>query len=300
MVAREKVEMETEAGIPSQSGWTESYGICYHVSILCTVHDAITANNRHSVTTLNGFLYYLIVLNLPIRFQLVSGDGPKAAGLRLLPMVVSSAGGTFFAGGLSKKWNVTAYTAIAGSALQIIGHGLMTTLSTRDGHGDMAKIYGLQILLGLGFGMSLASTTLLTVIRFLDQPQHTAVMQGCITQARSLGGSIGLSISTIIFNSKVHDSALLANLIPPPVLQQLYKSPLVIETMNPVQQEAIILVYAEAFKQQMWVATYIAIAAFAVSFGCWERKPPPPPGKKEEERRGSDESVPMNTFRNQA
>jgi hypothetical protein len=225
---------------------------------------------------LNGFLWYLIVLNLPDRFQLVGGDSPTKAGLRLLPMVVSAALGTFIAGGLSRKINLTAYTTIVASAIQLIGYGLMTTLSTDPMFAQRSKVYGFEMLLGLGFGMSIASTTILTILRFLDQPQHTAVMQGCITQMRSLGGSIGLSVSTIIFNANLQNSALLRSLLSPEMLQGLYKSPLVISMMDDLQKWTVIHVYAEAFKEQMWVATYIAAAAFIVSFGCWERNPSPP------------------------
>lgn len=203
-------------------------------------------------------------------------------------MVVSAAAGTFFAGGLSRRWNLTAYTAIAGSALQAIGYGSMTTLSSSSTQ-NMNHTYGFEVLLGLGFGMSIASTTILTVYRFLSQPQHTAVMQGCITQVRSLGGSIGLSVSTIIFNAKIQDSEILASLLPPPMLEQLYKSPLVIKMMSPVQRAAVTSVYADAFREQMFVATYVAIAAFVVSLACWERNPPPPGGKLQ--RRASVASV---------
>ncbi|KAK5173007.1 uncharacterized protein LTR77_003129 [Saxophila tyrrhenica] len=232
-----------------------------------------------SVTVLNGFLWYLIVLTLPDRFQLIAGDNPTIAGVRLLPMVVSAAVGTFLAGGLSRRCNLTAYTTIVASAIQLLGYGLMTTLGASDSKNIMAKTYVFEVLLGLGFGMSIASTTILTVLRFLAQPEHTAVMQGCISQMRSLGGSIGLSISTIIFNHYLRTSSDLGLLLDQSELEALHRSPLVLETMDPYQQDAVVDVYAQAFRAQMRVATCVAAAAFVLSFGCLERDPPPPGGQ---------------------
>lgn len=204
-------------------------------------------------------------------------------------MVFSAALGTFVAGGLSKKRNLTAYTTILASAIQLLGYGLMTTLTPNEYEGDAARntrnTYGFEVLLGFGFGMSIASTTLLTIFRFLAEPQHTAVMQGCITQMRSLGGSIGLSISTIIFNHYVHNSSELSDMLSPSELHELYKSPLVIETFDAGQQDEVTWVYSKAFQQQMRVAMYVAAAALVVSFGFLERKPPPPPGERDRDRR---------------
>lgn len=77
------------------------------------------------MTILNGFVWYLIVVSLPDHFQLVGHDNPVEAGIRLLPMAASAA--TFLAGALSRKYNLTAYTTIFASALQLAGYGLMTT-----------------------------------------------------------------------------------------------------------------------------------------------------------------------------
>lgn len=37
----------------------------------------------------------MATINLPIRFQIVNGDTPTMAGVRLLPMLVAAAFGTF-------------------------------------------------------------------------------------------------------------------------------------------------------------------------------------------------------------
>jgi hypothetical protein len=122
---------------------------------------------------LTGFIWYQAVVALPSRSQIVSGDSPVRAGIRLLPMMATAALGTFVAGGASSKRNITAYTTIAGSAFQLLGYGLMTTLG-RDIEVS-SRIYGFGVLLGLGFGMSVTSTTIMVFLQYLTQPEHTGM-----------------------------------------------------------------------------------------------------------------------------
>jgi hypothetical protein len=106
---------------------------------------------------LTGFVYYVAVVNLPERFQIVSGISPIMAGVRLVPMLVSSGIGAVIGGFANARRNYTSYTLVAASAFQVLGYGLMTTV----GQSTIvpAKLYGFQIFLGLGFGMSMAAAT---------------------------------------------------------------------------------------------------------------------------------------------
>jgi hypothetical protein len=85
-------------------------------------------------------------------------------------MTASAAVGTFIAAAMSSRWNLTAYGTIIASALQVVGYGLTTTLD--DEREISASIYGYQVILGVGFGMSIASTTILILLRFFNKPQY--------------------------------------------------------------------------------------------------------------------------------
>jgi hypothetical protein len=45
------------------------------------------------MTFLAGFPFFIVIINLPLRFQLVNGDTPLMAGVRLIPMLGISAFG---------------------------------------------------------------------------------------------------------------------------------------------------------------------------------------------------------------
>lgn len=111
-------------------------------------HLAYSANRA---TVLTGYNYFVAVVNLPERFQIVSGDHPVTAGLRLLPMMVSSAAGSTISGILSGKFGLQAPVLVASAAFQMLGYGLMTTLGNAS---DIPRSnYGYQVFLGLGFGL---------------------------------------------------------------------------------------------------------------------------------------------------
>lgn len=40
-----------------------------------------------------GFPFFVVIINLPLRFQIVNGDSPIMAGVHLLPMLGTSAVG---------------------------------------------------------------------------------------------------------------------------------------------------------------------------------------------------------------
>ena len=101
-----------------------------------------------------------------------------------------------------------------------------------------------------------------------------AVTQGALTQMRSLGGSIGLAVAVIVFNKRIRASETLNTTLSTDDMNALFKSPLVIDTFTRNQQALVAQVYAEAFTQEMKVATYIAAACFAISLLTIQRHPP--------------------------
>lgn len=100
-----------------------------------------------------------------------------------------------------------------------------------------------------------------------------AATQGALTQMRSLGGSIGLAIAVIIFNSRIRSSVPLQQALLPEQTAALLKSPLAIESFSPTQQALIAGTYAEAFAQQMRVATYVSGVGFLLSLCTFEQNP---------------------------
>lgn len=121
------------------------------------------------MTLLTGFVFYIAVVHIPERFQIVSGDNAVIAGVKFLPMMAGSAVGSFVAGAVNQRRNLTSPIIVIATALQVLGYGLMSSLG--DDIGTPKAIYGYQVLVGLGFGLSIASATIMVQINLTSRPQ---------------------------------------------------------------------------------------------------------------------------------
>ena len=92
---------------------------------------------------------------LPQRYQVVNGLDPLPAGIRMLPLLCFSALGSGLGAITLPKHNVSFYLLLLGSTLQLLGMGLITSLSTSIE--IEARQYGFQMILGMGFGLGLSS-----------------------------------------------------------------------------------------------------------------------------------------------
>jgi len=112
-------------------------------------------------TMLTGFPYLLSIYVFPVRFQVVYGRSARDAGLMLLPMLAASAVGTMAAGAINggKKKVRFMESLMAACALMLLGCALETTAGS-EGVVE-AKVLGFLAFIGLGFGLSAASGTML-------------------------------------------------------------------------------------------------------------------------------------------
>ena len=112
-------------------------------------------------TLLLGFPYMLLIYSVPLRIQWVGGKSSLIAGVMMLPMVGTVAVGSMVAGKVNSVKNYVFETLFVGSCLMLLGCGLLTTL---DHTLDAAKMLGFLTFTGLGFGLTIAASTMLSSI----------------------------------------------------------------------------------------------------------------------------------------
>ncbi|KJZ79407.1 hypothetical protein HIM_00876 [Hirsutella minnesotensis 3608] len=144
-----------------------------------------------------GYPYLLLIYSFPLRAQVVSGKSALLAGIMLLPMLGSSAFGSAISGKINSKKNLLRETLLLGASLMTLGCGLLTTVSHAK---DDAKALGFLTFAGLGFGLSTAAATMLVTVEASSLEQASA--QGILAQLRVLGGSLGVSTSTILVHTE--------------------------------------------------------------------------------------------------
>ena len=207
-------------------------------------------------------------MNIPQRFQVVNDLSAFEAGWRLLALMLCSPLGSVVSSYLVSKVKFPAiYLFLAAAILQTIGLALMGTLSTTDPTVPSSQ-YGYQVILGLGIGLTLSS--LIIAAPTVIEPEDTAAFIGALSQARVLGGSIGLAICTNILNNRVKAKS---HFLSAQQLQELLQSAQTIKTLPLPAQKAVRETFAEGYNEEFQVLIAFAGAAILATLMMWEKKP---------------------------
>lgn len=120
-----------------------------------------------------GSTFFVVVINLPQRSQIVNGFSPFEAGYHLLALTISTPLGSTIAVFLTQKAKVPPLYILIGSAvIQIIGLAIMSTLSTHTNTFQPA-VYGYEVIIGVGFGLNMGTVVLLAPLVFSKQDMGT-------------------------------------------------------------------------------------------------------------------------------
>jgi hypothetical protein len=193
----------------------------------------------------------------------------------------------------SGEGNRSFYSLTGSSAFMVLGSGLLSVV----GYGATIPhdLYGYEVLLGFGLGGALVSSILMIKLNASEEdagrfspstslksdlgqtraPHANNVIasaQGLQSQARILGGNIGLALATIILNS--HLTSDLAGMLTPQQINDVRRSLNAIETFTPREIAAVAESFARAFKTQLQACAGVSAACFVVCFLAWQRHPP--------------------------
>ncbi len=231
----------------------------------CTVN-----TNNYRDKFLVGYVYLSLVITVPQRFQIVNGESVFKTGLHLLPMLGGTAFGCLVTGPLNAKKNCTSIVVVVSCVLMLISVSLLATVDSISYRS--APLYGFLAVFGVGFGLFMSAGTMLSTAQ--AQLNDHAAAQGAISQLRILGGIIGLTTFTIVFNDRVASSDVLATLTTDQ-MDVLRRSPIAIVEVWPELQQVIAGTYNAAFHEMACILAGIAGLALLVSVGTLERHPPP-------------------------
>ncbi|KAM0430762.1 hypothetical protein ACHAQK_010542 [Fusarium lateritium] len=241
-----------------QYRWHERFAPAFPINIFRNrIYSTAVVN-----TLLTGFPYLLLIYAIPLRFQVVSGKSALIAGVMLLPMLGTSAIGSVIAGKINATKNFTFESLLFGSCFMTLGCGLLSSLSHES---EDAKLLGYMSFCGLGFGLTVASSTMLSMVEVPIRDYAPA--QGILSQVRLLGGSLGIAASSALLNEK--SSSYLAGVLTP------YEQATVGGSgthLSNAQWSAVRYTYADAFKVEMKIATAVAACSVISAFGAFRKQ----------------------------
>ncbi|KAL2820815.1 MFS general substrate transporter [Aspergillus cavernicola] len=218
-------------------------------------------------TILTGFVMLLVIVNIPLRAQIVNLKDAVGSGTLLLPLMGSTAVGSALGGAASAKRNNSFWTLNLASIFMVIGSTLLSTLT--DAVDPEPKQWVFEAVLGFGLGLSLSTMTFITTmqVKFEDH----AVAQGIVAQLRIFGGSIGIAAAFIVFNNKVQET--LTGVLTVEQLEQFYRTPAAIYRLPAAQQLVVREVYVGTFNTDMRICAGIAAACLIATLCTYQRRP---------------------------
>ncbi|KAK6583081.1 hypothetical protein PZA11_004157 [Diplocarpon coronariae] len=147
--------------------------------------------------------FFLLLYNLPIYFQVVSGVTASDSGVRNLPLILGCTITTIISGGMISAYGVAVPWMIVGSMLSTIGAGLLYTLNT---HSSSSAWIGFQALSGLGIGLALQVPIIMG--QAVAKPEDLSSVTAMILFAQTIGGAFFVSAGQVALSNVLQSSIL--------------------------------------------------------------------------------------------
>lgn len=213
-----------------------------------------------------GAGYYSLVYYLAVYYQSVKGFSALDAGVRMLPLSISTSICASGTGALITALGYYTPFMIVCMALFAAGAGSLTTLTVMT---DYWRGFGFQILTGLGVGIGFEAGII--VAQKAVPPRSISVAISVVSFAMTLGGTIFLSVSQAVFNhGMLHGIATLAPQVDGQALLKSGATDLHTLLASMDQQQFIVPVlqaYAQGTRSVFWVVMACAITAFSAACG---------------------------------
>ncbi|KAI4170613.1 MAG: hypothetical protein LQ343_004845 [Gyalolechia ehrenbergii] len=212
---------------------------------------------------------YVCMYYIPLYFQFIKGVDALDSGVRMLPFIIVGTLTILINGGVLSKTGFYMPWYVAGSTIVLIGGVLLSRVGLGT---SAAKVYGYEILLGVGIGAYLQAGY--AVIQGVLEPVHMAYGVTFILLGQLGGIALGLSISGAVFVNRALSrlQAVLPN-VPHEQLESAVSgtSGGFFASLDPVQREQGLAVIMASL-QEAFILVYVAGAVSLVASVFLSRK----------------------------
>ncbi|KAL6696732.1 MFS general substrate transporter [Trichoderma pleuroticola] len=147
-----------------------------------------------------GAGFFPLVYYLSLYFQAIQGVSAVTAGIKILPLLLSTVLISVLSGGLISVIGYYNYIIIPCMILYTVGTGLLTTL---DVHSPLKVWFGYQVVAGLGIGAGF-QTAVLVVQTVLTQ-EWVPIGTACVQFFQVLGGAVFVAVAQTLFQNGLID-----------------------------------------------------------------------------------------------
>ncbi|KAK6207090.1 hypothetical protein LQW54_007519 [Pestalotiopsis sp. IQ-011] len=218
-----------------------------------------------------GACFFAMIYYLSLYFQAVQGDSAVQAGIKILPMLISTVISSMVSGALITFSGYYNPIVLVETAMLTAGAGLISTFWLDT---PFAKWFGYQVLLGLGTGVCFQAGVIVVqnVVPQPLVPQGTA----CVQFFQSLGGALFIAVAQTVFqNGLIEGIERDAPQLDPRVFINSGASQIrqILAAMGQADAaDAVLGAYTTGLRNTYYISTAMAAAAFVAALGLrWKR-----------------------------
>ncbi|KAI3395209.1 hypothetical protein diail_1635 [Diaporthe ilicicola] len=143
-----------------------------------------------------GAAFFPLIYYLSLYFQAIQGDTAVEAGIKILPLLISTVLTSVLSGGLISAVGRYNPFALPSMLLFTVGAGMITTFTLDS---PLRVWFGYQVLAGLGVGVGFQLGIL--VVQAVLPQGDIAVATACVQFFQSFGGAIFISVAQTVFQN---------------------------------------------------------------------------------------------------
>ncbi|KAK0640981.1 major facilitator superfamily domain-containing protein [Cercophora newfieldiana] len=143
-----------------------------------------------------GSAFFPLVYYLSLYFQAIQGDSAVQAGIKLLPLLISTVISSVATGGLITVVGYYNPFILPSMVLFTVGCGMITTLSLTS---PLREWFGYQVITGLGIGVGFQTGVL--VVQNTMALEWIPVATACVQFFQSMGGAIFIAVAQSLFQN---------------------------------------------------------------------------------------------------
>jgi EmrB/QacA subfamily drug resistance transporter len=211
-----------------------------------------------------GFALFGVITYLPQYQQVVRGASATASGLQLFPLMGGLLIASIGSGQIISRTGRYKMFPVIGTAILAVGMYLLSHLGV---HTSVLKSGAFMAVTGLGLGLTMQ--VLVLAVQNSVAPRELGTATSAATFFRSIGGSIGVSVFSAIFNNKMTGNLhhqlpqLAAN---PALARELRASPQALAKLPAPIHDGYLRAFTESLHVVFIAAIPIALVAFALTW----------------------------------
>ncbi|KAL7817655.1 MFS general substrate transporter [Trichoderma aethiopicum] len=147
-----------------------------------------------------GAGFFPLIYYLSLYFQAIQGVSAVTAGIKILPLLLSSVFTSILTGGLISAIGYYNFIVWPCMILYTVGTGMITTFAV---HTPLKEWFGYQVLAGLGIGAGFQASVL--VVQTVLSQEWVPIGTACVQFFQVLGGAVFVAVAQTLFQNGLID-----------------------------------------------------------------------------------------------